>query len=392
MPRRPTSTPILGTSPALKRALDEAARVAPTTAAVLLRGESGTGKELFAQHVHERSGRRGEFVAVNCAALPEAILESVLFGHKRGAFTGANDSSPGLVMGANGGTLFLDEVGELPAAVQAKLLRVLQQRTVLPVGEVRERPVDVRVVAASHRDLRQLVAEGRFREDLYHRLARFELTLPPLRERGRDVIVIARTMLAGGIDGAPARQLSRSAEPVLLAHPWTGNIRELANVLFRAALASGEGSVTADVLCAALGAAAIAEAPLAERVLARVREAGTATAADLAEQFAVPRTTLGRLLRALVEAGDLAISGQGKATRYQVAVRVPEACADPRHRAALDLLAREGRLTRAAFAADAGVPLRTAGRVLAALVETGVLVPDGRKGNGGGYVAAANAA
>lgn len=392
MSRRPTSTPILGTSPALKRALDEAARVAPTTAAVLIRGESGTGKELFAQHVHERSGRRGEFIAVNCAALPEAILESVLFGHKRGAFTGANDSAPGLVMGANGGTLFLDEVGELPAAVQAKLLRVLQQRTVLPVGEVRERPVDVRVVAASHRDLRQLVAEGRFREDLYHRLARFELTLPPLRERGRDVIVIARTMLAAGIDGAPARQLSRSAEPVLVAHPWTGNIRELANVLFRAALASGEGSVTADVLCAALGAAAIAEAPLAERVLARVREAGTATAADLAEQFAVPRTTLGRLLRALVEAGDLATSGQGKATRYQVAVRVPEASADPRHRAALDLLAREGRLTRAAFAADAGVPLRTAGRVLAALVETGVLVPDGRKGNSGGYVAVANAA
>lgn len=392
MSRRPTSTPILGTSPALKRALDEAARVAPTTAAVLIRGESGTGKELFAQYVHERSGRHGDFVAVNCAALPEAILESVLFGHKRGAFTGANDSSPGLVMGANGGTLFLDEVGELPATVQAKLLRVLQQRTVLPVGEVRERPVDVRVVAASHRDLRQLVAEGCFRDDLYHRLARFELTLPPLRERGRDTVLLARAMLASGIDGAPARQLSRAAEPVLLAHPWTGNVRELANVLFRAALTARDGSVNADDLCAALGAAAVAEAPLSERVLMRVREAGSVTAAELAEQFAAPRTTLGRLLRALVEAGDLATSGQGRATRYQVAVRAPEPCADPRQRAALDILARNGRLTRAAFATDAGVPLRTAGRVLAALVEAGVLVPDGRKGNSGGYVAAANAA
>ncbi len=388
VPRRPAPTPILGSSPALKRALEDAALVAPTTAAVLIRGESGTGKELFAKHIHERSGRTGELVVVNCAALPEAILESVLFGHKRGAFTGASDSAPGLVVGAHGGTLFLDEVGELPPTVQAKLLRVLQQRTVLPVGEVRERPVDVRVVAASHRDLRQLVVEGRFREDLYHRLARFELTLPPLRERGRDVLLLARAMLASGIDGAPARQLSRGAEPVLLAHSWPGNVRELANVLFRSALAARDGSISAELLCAALGASAPAEAPLAERVLDRVRGAGSVTAADLADQLAVPRTTLGRLLRALVDAGDLATSGQGKATRYQVAVREPEACADPRQRAALELVAREGRLTRAGFADAAGLPLRTAGRVLAALVEAGLLAPDGRKGNGGGYVAA----
>jgi hypothetical protein len=186
--RRPVMTPILGSSPALKRALDRAARVAPTSASVLLRGESGTGKELFARYVHDHSGRHGAFVALNCAATPEALVESQLFGHKRGAFTGATDAQPGLVVAAEGGTLFLDEVGVLALPVQAKVLRVLQERTVVAVGEVRERRVDLRVVAASHRDLRQLVAEGRFREDLYHRLARFELTLPALRERGRDVV------------------------------------------------------------------------------------------------------------------------------------------------------------------------------------------------------------
>jgi len=155
-----TAPAIVGRSPALLAVVAAAKKVAPTSASVLVCGESGTGKELFARLVHEESGRRGAFVAVNCAALPEAILESVLFGHRRGAFTGATESSPGLVVAADGGTLFLDEVGELPPAVQAKLLRVLQERRVLPVGDSRERPVDLRVVAASHKDLRLLVADG----------------------------------------------------------------------------------------------------------------------------------------------------------------------------------------------------------------------------------------
>jgi len=391
--RRPTSTPILGTSPALKRALDEAARVAPTTAAVLIRGESGTGKELFAQYVHERSGRRGEFVAVNCAALPEAILESVLFGHKRGAFTGANDSAPGLVMGANGGTLFLDEVGELPAAVQAKLLRVLQQRTVLPVGEVRERPVDVRVVAASHRDLRQLVAEGRFREDLYHRLARFELTLPPLRERGRDVIVIARALLVAGIEGLPTHALARGAEATLAAYAWPGNVRELGNVLFRAALRARNGTVTAADLAHALGVdPAAPAAPVSQRVLDLVRSSGAVSSTEVAAALRVPLATVKRLLRCLVVAGDLATTGEGKATRYALPRVDDRPANDAREAAALALLAREGRITRQGLADAAELSTRTAGRVLAELVAKGAIVPDGRKGKAGGYVVPGRAA
>ncbi len=390
--RCPATTPILGSSPALKRALDQAARVAPTSASVLLRGESGTGKELFARYVHDHSGRHGAFVALNCAALPEALVESQLFGHKRGAFTGATDAQPGLVVAAEGGTLFLDEVGELPLPIQAKLLRVLQERTVVAVGEVRERRVDLRVVAASHRDLRQLVADGRFREDLYHRLARFELTLPPLRERGRDVVVIARSLLAAGMDGVPARHLARNAEAALVAYPWPGNVRELGNVLFRATLLAREGTVTARDLAAALGVQpAEVEAPVSQRVLDLVRDSGGASSSEIAAALRVPLATVKRLLRGMVGAGDLATTGEGKATRYVV----PAAAApggDERESAVIALVERDGRVTRQGLAEAEGLSARTAGRVLADLVAKGVLVPDGRKGKAGGYVRAAMAA
>ena len=378
---------IVGRSPALLAAVAAARQVAPTTASVLIRGESGTGKELFARLIHEQSARRGAFVAVNCAALPEAILESVLFGHRRGAFTGATESSPGLIVAADGGTLFLDEVGELPAAVQAKLLRVLQERRVLPVGDSRERAVDLRVVAASHKGLRDLVARGAFREDLFFRLSRFELDLPALRERGRDVVLIARSLLARGVEGLPARILSRSAEPVLLAHAWPGNVRELENVLFRAALAARGPAVTGRDLCLALGldAAPAPAVPLAARVLDFAGSADGVSSGELAASLGVPRSTLKRLFKALVEAGDLVARGTGKATRYHRPTAA-EACLDPRERTALALLEREGRVTRQGLAEATGVSTRTAGRVLAGMVASGMLVPDGRKGNAGGYV------
>lgn len=387
VPARPAQPQILGSSPALRAALTDARRVAPTTASILMHGESGTGKELFARFLHDHSRRAGAFVPVNCAALPEAILESVLFGHRRGAFTGATEASSGLVVAADGGTLFLDEVGELPASVQAKLLRVLQERTVLAVGEHRERRVDLRVVAASHRDLRQLVAEGRFREDLYHRLARFEISLPPLRERGRDVIVIARAMLNAGMDGVAPRRLSRSAEPVLLAHAWPGNVRELGNVLFRAALRARGGSVGASDVGAALGCDRIEpETPVSQRVLDLVRGCGEVSSTELAEALAVPRSTMKRLLRCLVEAGDLATTGEGKATRYRLPVVGEIRMEDTREAAVLALVERDGRVTRQGLAEAAGLSVRTAGRVLAELVAKGVLVPDGRRGNARGYV------
>ncbi len=386
-PSARTAPAILGRSPALLAAVEAARRVAPTTASVLIRGESGTGKELFAKLIHAESGRPGAFVAVNCAALPENLIESVLFGHRRGAFTGATEHSAGLVVAADGGTLFLDEVGELPAVVQAKLLRVLQERRVLPVGESRERPVDLRVVAASHKGLAELVAQGAFREDLYFRLVRFELDLPPLRVRGRDVVLIARHLLAQGVEGLPTKGLARTAEPVLVGHPWAGNVRELENVLFRAALHARGPSVTGRDLCAVmgLGEAPVVAAPLTVRVLDVLRASDGLGNRELADALGVPQSTLRRLLRAMVEAGDLVARGVGKATRYHLPT-AEEACHDPRERAALALVDARGRVTRAELAEATGMSTRTAGRVLAGLVTAGVLRPDGRKGNAGGYV------
>ncbi len=223
-----------------------AARVAPTGATVLIGGPSGAGKEVLAREIHRLSARAaGPFVAINCAALPETMLEALLFGHERGAFTGASGAAPGLVRAADGGTLFLDEVAELPLPLQAKLLRVLQEREVLPLGAVRPVHVDVRVVAATNRDLEQAVAAGRFREDLYWRLAVFPLHLPPLADRPDDILPLARHLLARAAGEGRAAALAPCAAAALLAHRWPGNVRELANVLERAAILAGDGPVTA---------------------------------------------------------------------------------------------------------------------------------------------------
>jgi len=214
-------------------------RIAPSNATVLVTGETGTGKEIVARHVHELSSRHtGPFVAVNCGALSETLVESELFGHERGAFTGATATRPGWFEAAHGGTLFLDEIGDLPAPVQVKLLRVLQEREVVRVGSRSPIAVDVRLIAATNVDLREAVGTGRFREDLYYRLNVACIALPPLRERPGDILPLARYFVdfyrqrLGLTTGA----LGRSAEHALLAHPWHGNIRELDNVIHRALL------------------------------------------------------------------------------------------------------------------------------------------------------------
>jgi len=226
---------LLGESPAMRAVLDAIERVAPASAGVLIRGESGTGKELVARRVHELSERaRGPFVAVNCAAIPDTLVESELFGHRRGAFTGADRDRPGKFRQADGGTLFLDEVGDMAPAVQAKLLRVLQEGIVEPLGGGDPISVDVRVLAATHRDLKAMAAESRFREDLLFRLRVVEIELPPLRDRGGDVLLLARNFLAAssrsGLTFAP------ETERALLAYPWPGNVRELANAVERATI------------------------------------------------------------------------------------------------------------------------------------------------------------
>ncbi len=273
--RRLHADEILGESPALVRALDIVRRVALCSSSVLLTGETGTGKELFARALHRGSPRaRGPFVAVNCAAIPEHLIESELFGHVKGAFTGAVGGRPGRFLAASGGTLFLDEVGELPLAAQAKLLRVLEQRAVCPVGADREVPVDVRIVAATHRDLDAMVAAGSFRADLYFRISVVPVALPPLRERGADVELLAEAAIRRVAQrGGRLVELEPSARAALRAHGWPGNVRELGHVVERAVvlaegltlsdrdLALGVAHTRLAVAPAAAAAAAVADEP-----------------------------------------------------------------------------------------------------------------------------------
>jgi two-component system response regulator HydG len=227
-------------SPAMRAVLASAAAMAASDAPIVLLGETGTGKEVLAHALHATSPRAGRpFVAVNCGALPAELMESELFGHLRGAFSGAVIDKAGLFEEADGGTIFLDEIGDLPLALQVKLLRVLQDGEVRRVGATRAAAVDVRVLAATHHELRALVEQGRFREDLYYRLQVFSLALPPLRARREDLLPLARQLLL--LEGRPARAFSREAEAALLRHAWPGNVRELSNaVRHGAALARGE--------------------------------------------------------------------------------------------------------------------------------------------------------
>jgi DNA-binding NtrC family response regulator len=230
---------IVGGGPAMKRVFETLRKVAPTDLTVLVRGESGTGKELVAQALHELSPRRERpFVAVNCAAIARELVESELFGHERGAFTGADARRAGRFEAANGGTLFLDEVGDMPPATQAKVLRVLQERRFERLGGTTPIEVDVRIVAATHRNLEAEVAAGRFRDDLYYRLRVVEIALPPLRERREDVPTLSQRLLAQVAErhGRAPKSLTPAALAALARHSWPGNVRELRNALERAAV------------------------------------------------------------------------------------------------------------------------------------------------------------
>ena len=248
---RPKYTPgegLVGRTPAMQEIYKTIGRVAGSDATVLIRGESGTGKELIARALHFHSGRTGPFVAINCSAIPRELLESELFGHERGAFTGAIERRPGKFEIASDGTLFLDEIGEMPTDLQAKLLRVLQEREFSRVGGRETLKTDARIIAATNRDLEQQVQGGRFREDLYFRLNVVPIVVPPLRERRADIAELIRFFLdklqremSSAITG-----LSPDAEQLLVAHAWPGNVRELENALVRACvLASGRRTLTA---------------------------------------------------------------------------------------------------------------------------------------------------
>jgi two-component system response regulator HydG len=225
---------IIGHSPQMQRIFDLLGRVSSTSATVLILGESGTGKELVALAIHRNSPRKdGPFVPVNCAALAEGLIESELFGHVKGAFTGAQSANEGRILYASGGTLFLDEVGDMPLDTQAKLLRVLESREVVPVGGNKEVHVDIRLVAATNRDLREMVAEGSFREDLFFRLQVVSLHLPPLRERTGDIPILIDHLI-GEMNGEHSREvagITPEARMLLVRYPWPGNVRELRNCI-----------------------------------------------------------------------------------------------------------------------------------------------------------------
>ncbi len=242
---------LLGSSPPMQRLFREIERLAHSEEGVLITGESGTGKELVAKALHRKSARRdGPFVVVNCAALPDALVESELFGHIRGAFTGAAQRRKGLFLEASGGTLLLDEVGDLPLALQPKLLRTMEERTIRHVGGEKERPVDVRVLAATNRDLDTAVDEGRFRDDLFFRLNIIHLEVPPLRARGNDILELARFFLEQCAQQAskPVQKISPAAAARLLGYGWPGNVRELRNAMARGVALSRTSEIVVEDL------------------------------------------------------------------------------------------------------------------------------------------------
>ena len=242
---------IIGRCEAMQQLHRRIARVAPLTTTILILGESGTGKELVARALHEQSPRHSApLISVNCAAIPDTLIESELFGYEKGAFTGARDLRKGLVEAADGGTLFLDEVGELPLEAQARLLRLLQEKEVRRLGATQARKVDVRLVAATHRNLRQMIADGQFREDLYFRLNVVELSLPPLRERGDDILEIAERLLQRTIErvGTQPLHFSACAREAMSQYHWPGNVRELENAIERAVILCETDEITPELL------------------------------------------------------------------------------------------------------------------------------------------------
>ncbi|MBG6082015.1 DNA-binding NtrC family response regulator [Rubrivivax gelatinosus] len=307
---QPAQQGLIGRSPAFREMLEQVARVAPSEASVLLLGESGTGKELLARALHEASTRAAQaLVVVDCASLPETLFEAEVFGHERGAFTGATATRTGLAETANGGTLFLDEVGDIPLAMQVKLLRLLESGTFRRVGSSELRRTDVRVVAATHRDLGAMVADGRFREDLYYRLATFPIRLPPLREREGDLALLAEALLERV---APRRRLALAPEALtrLARHRFPGNVRELRNVLERAALFCDGPTIEAPHVERALAAglplartAVDSPAPslreISRQALRERLAAHGGRRADLARELGISERTLYRRLREL---------------------------------------------------------------------------------------------
>jgi len=312
---------LVGSSPAMNKVQSMISKVAPTDSTVLVLGETGTGKEVVARSLHEQSKRAGmPFVPVNCGALPEHLVESELFGHRKGAFTGADQNRKGLFEVANGGTLFLDEVGELPKGMQAKLLRFLESREIRRVGENEPFQVDVRVVCATNRGLRDMVAKDEFREDLFFRINTFEIVLPSMTERRDDIPALAEHLLSRAAKGRPTGGIAPSAISALTRYDWPGNVRELANVMEHAHILAGGDPITADHLPSQLtrvggatsGVDALANADrvltlheIEMQYICKVLERNNGNKPETARQLGISLKTLYNKLNALQESPTL---------------------------------------------------------------------------------------
>jgi DNA-binding NtrC family response regulator len=302
---------LIGKSAAMQEVFDLIRRLGQSSVSVLVTGESGTGKELVARAIHYGSPRKGRaFVAVNCAAIPDTLLESELFGYKKGAFTDAKADRPGMFLEADGGTLFFDEIAELSPALQAKLLRVIQEREVRPLGASRSEKVDVRIIAATNRDLESRLRDGSFREDLFYRLNVIQVALPPLRDRGPDIMLLGEHFLAAAAARAhkPTRSFAQGAVEIMLAYPWPGNVRELENVVERAVALTEAGEIDAadlppqvrarregDLLQAAM-ARGLSLADLEREYIGRVLAAEGGNKTRAAQRLGLDRKTLYRKL------------------------------------------------------------------------------------------------
>lgn len=385
----PSETPpIIGRSPCMLNVLERTRVLARLRRPVLITGPSGSGKEGFARLLHQESGLTGNFVVLNCAALPEHIAEAELFGYERGAYTGAREAYLGMVGQAEGGTLFLDEVAELAYPLQLKLLRFLQDGSYRRLGTPYEQQANVRIVAATNRSLEDLVAQGLFRQDLFYRLGVLRLVLPPLRERNGDVVLIARHFLATDPDCAGlSLELSPSACKVLEAYPWPGNVRELQSTLLEAALLAGTGQIGRTQLETVLSFKLPEERQEGSLLELVPHEAGI-SGGELRSRSRLSNGTLHRRLEVLLKQGMLRRVGRGNQVRYERPGVIPQPLRELpeplelKDREKLQqvqrLLEEQGALSRRQLAGQLQVSERTMNRLLLAWTRLGVVLASGR--------------
>lgn len=388
--RQPTGPlPLVGESPVFLEAVAYARLVAKMRHAVLITGPTGSGKDVFGRLIHQASGRTGAFVAVNCSAIPDDVAEAEIFGHERGAFTGAVEARTGYVGEADQGTLFLDEVAELPLPLQKKLLRFLQDGSYRRLGGGPERISDVRIVAATNRNLPELIAAGLFREDLYFRLKMYSLVLPPLKDRGDDVVQIAQYLLDNDADLAPRQlRLAPSARVVLCNYSWPGNAREVLSVLLEASVLTQGPMIEGQHLERFLKWTRPSGGTLHD-VLAHIPTSGFITAVELQAKTGLARGTLHRRLLELQKLGRVKRTGESRATRYSLVTPVSEIVRQTqleteaaRRLEVLQYLDVVGSANSQNITRIVKMSERTTSRLIHRMIEMGDLEP----GGGGRYV------